>query len=256
MSEPLQPQVTRTVGAEALGPRRALGLLDVILACAVAAAILLISMFGILMAASQHVAPFHNDPLSAATVALLLLEPAAIFGSVYFVLILGRGFAWDDLGLRPVAPKWAVPAILAALGCLAFAGAMTQLLDPYYNTPMIREYASVLAPHGLTARRMVLIVLTVGFLVPAAEELLFRGVLYNWLRQRWGVIPCAIISAGIFSLAHADLRMAVQIFVTGIVLAVLYERSRSILTPIVAHMTVNSISLGIILYYAGSGVPT
>lgn len=79
-----------TVGAEALGPRRALNLLDVILAFAVTAGIVLVSVFAILMAASQHVAPFDQDPLSAAVAALLLIEPAAIFAAVYFVLILGR----------------------------------------------------------------------------------------------------------------------------------------------------------------------
>jgi membrane protease YdiL (CAAX protease family) len=245
-----------TVGAEALGPRRALNLLDVILAFAVTAGIVLVSVFAILMAASQHVAPFDQDPLSAAVAALLLIEPAAIFAAVYFVLILGRGFDWSDLGLRPVNLGWAGIAVLAALACLAVSGAVTQITERFGEKPMIDEYMQVLAPSGLTMRRTALIVITVGFLIPVVEELLFRGVLYNWLRQYLTVVPCIVISAVLFSGAHVTPRMAIQYFIAGAVLAFLYERSRSLLASIVAHMTVNSISLGIILYYAGSGVPT
>jgi len=233
---------------DALGPRRALTFLDVLLACAVASAIILIPFFAFLVYAARR------EVLGAAPpsiIVLLLLEPVAILGGIYLVLIVGRRFAWTDLGLRPMALSWIAPALLAALGCLAFAGAVTQVLDRFYGTPMLDEYMAVLAPEGLTWQREVALVAIVGGLVPLAEELLFRGVLYAWLRQRWGVAVSVVLSAGLFALAHGNLRMSLQIFVTGMVLAVLYERSRSILTSTVTHMAVNTISLVIIFAYAG-----
>ena len=165
-------------------------------------------------------------------------------------MITWRRFAWADFGFRPADIRWAAPAVLGALGCLAFAGAVTPLFDRYYDTSMLDEYLALFAPGGFTWQRAALLTLIVGGLVPLAEETLFRGVIYAWLRQRCGGALSAVISAGLFALAHANLRMALQIFVTGVVLAVLYERSRSIFVSTLAHMTVNTISLVIIFSYA------
>jgi membrane protease YdiL (CAAX protease family) len=237
---------------DALGPRRSLTFLDVLLACAVTSAIVLISVIalGVVVANGGR---FADMPASLAAVALLTIEPVAIFAGVYFILILRRRFDWADLGLRPMTRSWAAPAVLAALGCLIFSGAVSQVFERFYNTPMLDEYVSLLAPEGTTWQQEVALIVLIGGLVPLAEELLFRGVLYAWLRQRWGVAVSAVVSAGLFALAHGSLRMGLQIFVTGVVLAVLYERSRSILASTLAHMTVNTISMVIIFSYAAHG---
>lgn len=235
------------------GPDRPLTFLDVLLVCAVASAIILIVF--LLLKAMANRGGF-DFPVSAALVVLLLLEPIAIFTGIYSILILRRRFAWADFGVRPAALIWIAPAILAALGCLAFAGAVSEVLDRFYKTSMLDEYLSVLAPDGLTLQREILLILIVGGLVPFAEELLFRGVIYGWLRQRRGVVFSVVVSALLFALAHTNVHMALQIFVTGIVLAVLYERSRSVLVSTLAHMTVNTISLLIIFTYAGGPATT
>jgi CAAX protease family protein len=231
--------------------RRPLGWLDVVLTCGVTAAILLVVMLAILVAAANDIRPYSGNSLSAVSISLLVLEPVAIFAGVYIVLIRQRGFTWSDLGVRPMGRNWVAIAVLAALACLSVAGAITDLFDQFYRSPMINEYADVLMPANLTVVRAIVIVVCVGVLVPAAEELLFRGVLYGWLRQRWGVVPCTVVSAGLFAVAHANLRVALQIFITGAVLALLYEYSRSIVAPVVTHMAVNTISVVIIFFYAG-----
>ena len=91
-----------------------------------------------------------------------------------------------------------------------------------------------------------------GGLVPAAEELLFRGLFYGWLRGRCGVAASTLISAGLFAPAHVNAQMGLQIFVIGIVLAQLYERSRTVLAPIVAHATINTLSVMAIVAYANA----
>jgi membrane protease YdiL (CAAX protease family) len=234
---------------DAPGPRRALGFLDVLLACAVTSSLILIPFIALLGFTARRQG-LDGEAASLATLGLLMLEPVAIIGGVYSVLIAWRRFTWADFGFRPARIRWAAPAVLGALGCLAFAGAVTPLFDRYYDTSMLDEYLALFAPGGFTWQRAALLTVIVGGLVPLAEETLFRGVIYAWLRQRWGTAVSAVISAGLFALAHANLRMALQIFVTGIVLAVLYERSRSIFVSTLAHMTVNTISLVIIFSYA------
>lgn len=234
------------------GPNRPLTFFDVLLPCAVASTIVLLPIVALVTTAARN-PELEGLSMPLATMALLLLEPIAIFGGLFFVLILARRFTWADLGLRPVALHWIGPAVLSALGCLAFAGAVSQVLERFGAPPMMQDYVALLAPGGLSWQRAVALVVVVGVLVPLAEEVLFRGVLYAWLRQRWGVATSALVSAGLFALAHGNARMAVQIFVTGIVLAVLYERSRSVLTSALTHMTVNTVSLVIIFSYAGLG---
>ena len=246
------PETGGAPTTEALGPRRAFTWLDVVLTCALSAAIILLVLLAILIAAARHMGPFGGNSVGAVSIALLLLEPAAILAGIYFVLIKGRGFEWRDLGLRPIAQGWITTALFAALGCLVLTALLTQLTDRFYPSPMIDEYAQVLVPGGVTLSRAAILVVCVGILVPIAEELLFRGVLYGWLRQRWRAVPCAVISAGLFALAHANFRMALQIFITGLILAALYEYSRSVVAPMLTHMAVNTISLVLIFTYAGS----
>ena len=236
-----------SLGGDAPGRQQTLGLLDVIMVCAIASAIVLVTL--LLMTAPTIRAVF-DLPVSVDIFILLLTEPVAIFAGIYLVLILRDRITWPELGVRPAAPTWIAPAILSALGCLVFAGAMSQIFERFYQTSMLDEYLKVLAPDGLTLGHETVLILVVGCVVPFAEELLFRGVIYRWMRQRWGIVGSAIGSAFLFALAHTNVRMALQIFVTGIVLAVLYERSRSIFVSTLTHMTVNTISLILIFAYA------
>lgn len=236
-----------SLGGDVASRPQMLGLLDVIMVCAIASAIVLVTF--LLMAAPVTRAIF-DLPMSVDILIFLLIEPVAIFAGIYLVLILRDRITWPELGVRPAAPTWIAPAILSALGCLAFAGAVSQIFERFYQTSMLDEYLKVLAPDGLTLAHEIVLILVVGGLVPFAEELLFRGIIYRWLRQRWGTVGSAIGSAFLFALAHANVRMALQIFVTGIVLAVLYERSRSIFVSTLTHMTVNTISLILIFAFA------
>jgi membrane protease YdiL (CAAX protease family) len=224
--------------------------LDVILAAAVAAAIILVVLLGTMVWQSVH-AP-EPDRAGRAVLGLLLLEPAAIFAGLYFVIIWRRRATWRELGLRAIAPRRVLAAAGAAVLSLMASGIITQFTDRFYETSMIEDYARVLAPEGAGLGRALALFAMIGILVPAAEELLFRGLLYGWLRGRWGVAVSSVVSAGLFALAHANLRMGLQIFVIGIVLAVLYERSRTVLAPIVAHATINTLSILAIVAYANA----
>jgi membrane protease YdiL (CAAX protease family) len=79
-------------------------------------------------------------------------------------------------------------------------------------------------------------------LAPIAEELAFRGVLFAGLRQRWSFLPSAAVSAAAFAAVHGT-DVLLPIFVAGLVLALVYERTRSLLACMATHATVNLIPL-------------
>ena len=72
---------------------------------------------------------------------------------------------------------------------------------------------------------------------PLIEELAFRGVLYATLRMTVGVWPAVGLSAGIFALVHGYGAIGfTSVLWSGILWAVAYERTRSLLPAILGHM--------------------
>jgi membrane protease YdiL (CAAX protease family) len=92
-----------------------------------------------------------------------------------------------------------------------------------------------------------LIVLAIVIGAPIAEEIFFRGVVFNaWLREG-GRAYAYIGSAALFAVIHLSLVSLVPIFFLGLALAWVYERSGSLLAPIAMHATVNGISVALTL---------
>ena len=84
---------------------------------------------------------------------------------------------------------------------------------------------------------------------PITEECCFRGFVYNILK-RWSTpVVGAVFSALLFSVVHASLAQTVPLFVFGLVQCVLYEKSRSLMLPVMLHMLFNAINVtGIFLF--------
>lgn len=145
---------------------------------------------------------------------------------------LGLGLSsWGKLllGTRPGAAI----GLGFAVGLLLVA--ITRLIESWPPIrSMIDGFGEVLG--SLPRGGPLLLALTSGI----AEELLFRGVLQVW----WGLWPAAIA----FGACHLpiDRRFLVwPLFAlgAGLLFGVAYERSGALLTPVVAHVTVNWINL-------------
>lgn len=81
---------------------------------------------------------------------------------------------------------------------------------------------------------------------PIVEEVIFRGLLYGPLYRKTGRYSAIILSSLIWTYGHSleiypsITIFAFGIFIIGIILAWLYDRSGSLLTPIIVHMFQNS----------------
>lgn len=79
---------------------------------------------------------------------------------------------------------------------------------------------------------------------PIVEEVLFRGLLYGVLRSRVGPFAAALLSGVAFSAIHVgDATRTLSLMLGGIVYALGYERSRSLLPCVVAHSLNNGLSV-------------
>jgi membrane protease YdiL (CAAX protease family) len=80
-------------------------------------------------------------------------------------------------------------------------------------------------------------------LAPVAEEFIFRGVLYPFVKQL-GSPRCAWFGiSALFALIHLDAGTLVPLFVLALALTWLYEKTDNLLAPITAHSLFNVANL-------------
>ncbi|MDQ2857803.1 MAG: CPBP family intramembrane metalloprotease [Candidatus Eremiobacteraeota bacterium] len=81
------------------------------------------------------------------------------------------------------------------------------------------------------------------FAAPVAEELLFRGVLFNALAICVGTVPAALGSGLLFGLSHGDFVLLPFITLDGIVLALVYRYTRNLYATMIVHGIGNFIAV-------------
>lgn len=84
---------------------------------------------------------------------------------------------------------------------------------------------------------------SIVILAPLAEEIFFRGFIFNGLRARMNWWWAAIISAALFAGAHLDLLFLLPAFLIGFLFALLYQKTNSIWPGIIVHFTVNGLAM-------------
>ncbi len=162
----------------------------------------------------------------------------------------GRGV--DALGWHPSAPKRDVGWGLLS-GLLGLALQVWVLLPLTFFLSRLILGRTVKVPEQIAFDRpgtalIVVTGITVVVLAPIAEELFFRGFLYQALRRRWGIGIGAAASAGFFALAHISPVFYLPIGVLGYILAKAFERRGSLLTNIVGHAFFNAVGFTVIVF--------
>lgn len=102
--------------------------------------------------------------------------------------------------------------------------------------------------HGpLTVSGIIWVFFLVCVIVPIGEEIFFRGFVYAALRARRGVPAAVGLSALLFAVVHQQVFHFFPIFVLGLILAVLYQRTQTLLPAIVVHGVNNVVAVLAIL---------
>jgi membrane protease YdiL (CAAX protease family) len=90
-------------------------------------------------------------------------------------------------------------------------------------------------------------------LAPVAEEFIFRGVLFPFIKQLgWPRLAWLGVSS-LFALIHVNAATLVPLFVLALALTWLYEKTDNLLAPITAHALFNGVNL-VVLFWQNKGV--
>lgn len=175
---------------------------------------------------------------------LLLLVPTWYFSVHKY------GVSWSALGLRGFSPR------AVGLGC----GLM--LVSLLFNL----VYAAFLGIFGLEIQPDIeqmfdntdfpfILLLGGAIVAPIVEEIFFRGFIFAGLRNRWNWKVAALISAGLFALAHILPTSLIPILILGLIFSFLYQVSGSIWPAILMHMLTNTVALSAAYAIAQGWVP-
>ena len=94
---------------------------------------------------------------------------------------------------------------------------------------------------SLTPSAFLYTLITSVVFAPIIEELVFRGVLFNRLKIRIGIVPAMLISSILFAIGH-DFGGIVSAFLFGICMCILYLKTDNILIPMSVHLINNVVA--------------
>ncbi len=160
------------------------------------------------------------------------------------ILILAwRRANWLALGFR----KFTGSAL--GLGCGLVV--LTYMLTIVYSTVLvmlkIKTQGQSLLEIMAAAGSPVGIVVAAVLAAPIAEEIFFRGFLFQGLRQKYGWNKAAILSSLVFASLHLQLAALFPTFLLGYVFSFIYHKSNSIWPGIILHFLINSFAMCAVL---------
>jgi membrane protease YdiL (CAAX protease family) len=161
------------------------------------------------------------------------IQVAVMLGAVYLTLIRGSTRSWTDLGFFRSDAKLMIAAGVA--GAL-LAGSM-EAIERFFGLTLGNLVAGMIAPGGPSVIGYIGVVMLIGIATPLAEEVLFRGVLYSWMRSRWRAglaVPLNCLLFGLVHLFYPPPYIAL-VALLGAVFAFSFERARSLWIPVMLH---------------------
>lgn len=176
-----------------------------------------------------------------------------LIGASVLLMARRRGVTPRRLGF--VLPRnWGFIGIIwaGAYGILVGYQLVLALLDRLgIDVSRFREGNPLPVDLGDGIALVILLGIAVVIVAPLSEELFFRALIFRGLRGYWRLLPSLAVSGLVFGVFHGNLSVVVPFALIGALFAWGYEESDSLVTPIVAHMLVNSLSFA--LSMAGVG---
>lgn len=171
----------------------------------------------------------------------LIILPAqelAVVGTVWLISRRkGTGDLRDDFGIEFARRDW-----IWLVGGIALQLALSWLVAQTFDVDEAPQEIARLADEASGTAAIAALVMTV-ILVPAVEELVFRGLLLRGIQRRLGVAWAVVISAGVFALFHytgrATLPILPALFVVGVALGLVAVRTGRLGAAMVLHAGFN-----------------
>lgn len=139
---------------------------------------------------------------------------------------------------------WAPPVIWFSVIVLAIAVGqfLNDIIQVIHLNDLFPGYSQV-SETAFDGQSMGLMILVVGIIGPVCEELMFRGIIFHRLKDWIKPEIAIVISALLFGIYHGNVVQFFYAACMGVMLAIVYDKTGTLWTSIVAHVAANLWSL-------------
>jgi membrane protease YdiL (CAAX protease family) len=179
----------------------------------------------------------------AVTALVLILAYALTLAPALVIALVRRVRFAEFVGMRSVRP---LQVVASAAGLITFGVAVTvaySLVMQGFGIATVGNAEQIARAFGTSPFGLFVAFLAVSVVAPFVEEIVFRGVIFAGLRDRWGQVPAILVSGVLFGIVHLDPRLMIPTAVLGMALAWVYTSTRSLWATMIAHSAYNAFTL-------------
>jgi membrane protease YdiL (CAAX protease family) len=125
---------------------------------------------------------------------------------------------------------------MMGIGCQLFVSGALSIIRPLFEK-LFSYYDQTIS--SLFDADIIVVAVYVIILAPIIEEFMLRGILFNRLRNGVSFTAANLIQATVFGIYHWDIIQGLYAFGIGLLLGYVYEKSRTLLAPMIVHVFIN-----------------
>lgn len=165
-------------------------------------------------------------------------------GEVLIYLVVIIGFfriirrPLSELGFVKPRGRYVILGVVMGIMLFVAVGLLGNFLAHWLGTPAPQSFTLVVMGAEYNWQFFLLLILG-GILAPLKEEVIFRGIFYPPFRMAYGRGKGILFTAGLFAILHFDIVRFIPLFIGGVALTWLYQKTSSLWPSILAHGTWN-----------------
>ncbi len=170
------------------------------------------------------------------------IKAAALMLALWLIGVRLAERGWETFGLRPTTAAWIAIGVAAGLVFFALRLGLAKAM-----VAALPEWAAMSRPpfafgdEGIAVAALYFVM--VMAVTPFAEEVFFRGFLFEWMASNRPLWLAALVSSAMFGVSHIVPAQAISAFLMAFVLIWLLRASGSIWPAVAAHAANNAVGV-------------
>lgn len=168
---------------------------------------------------------------------LILLQNLIFLLPIYFVVIKPKKITLADLGFRKVKISKMLGYTILGFVLFLSTAFIISAIQVYFNIeiPGFGEQIQKIPAFGKGLINMIIASLTIIVIAPIAEEIIFRGFLYQILAKYFPAKFAIPLAGLIFAISHLEFNVILPLWLLGTIIAYIFHKTNSLYPTILFH---------------------